>query len=497
MPRQTQAESARRAGRRLAPQTAWGLCFAALQAWCNLALRIRVFPEVSLPVLSVPRNDEAYLAHVLAVALCSACLLLLRRRSARESSRHGEARCLCVGGVAMAALTVALLFAPIGAAGAAALGAACGVAFTLVAVCSLRLLSSRPFADVVWLACVGLVGTLPLEGLVAVLPEQAAYALTALLPLAPAAAGLACLRAGERPRQQEDGLACGMPGGLRHAAQQMEGQARTMPALSTVFLVTFAFAVAIGGVWFKFSGLSNAELLANQALQSLVATCIACATLGVCLRLGNLTALVPATPFLSGTAFLILSMIDNPVSELCAYSLLQASVICTFLIIILVGTAPGKGARAAMPERILLVGALAQVAGVPLGWALRSLLGYSGAVTSAASLVTIYVVMIYLMVLMRRQGRTQHVVQGTVATEEEIAHIRACALQQRHPDVTDREAQTLELVLLGLTNARIAERLGISENTVKTHVKHLFEKLAVAGRQELQDLARTIEIRQA
>ena len=490
--------AARRGKRRtLAPETALALCFGALQAWCNLALRIRVFPEVALPVLSVPRNDEAYLAHVVAVTLCAGCLLLARRHRGWRPGRDAGTIALAIAGVAMAALSAVLFFAPIGALGAALVGGACGVAFAFLAVSALHLLGSRPFSDVVWLIGIGLVAELPIEGIATLVPEQAAYAITCLLPLAPAWAGVVQLRQPGKETLEPRATFCGMPEGLQHAAQQMEGQAHTMPALSTVFLVTFAFAVAIGGVWFRFSGLTNAELLGNQALQSLLATCVACLTLGVCLKLGNITALVPAAPFLSGTAFLIMSMVDNPASELVAYALLQASVICTFLIIVLVGSLPNKGARADMPERILFLGALAQVVGIPLGWALRSLLGYTSAVTSAASLVTIYVIMIYLMVLMRRQGRTQHVVEGAVATEEELAHIRAVAVQQLHPDVTDRETQTLELVLLGLTNARAAERLGISENTVKTHVKHLFEKLSVANRQELQDLARSIEIREA
>ncbi len=43
----------------------------------------------------------------------------------------------------------------------------------------------------------------------------------------------------------------------------------------------------------------------------------------------------------------------------------------------------------------------------------------------------------------------------------------------------------LELILEAQTNKAIAEALHISEYTVKTHVKNIFEKYDVASRAEL------------
>ena len=49
-------------------------------------------------------------------------------------------------------------------------------------------------------------------------------------------------------------------------------------------------------------------------------------------------------------------------------------------------------------------------------------------------------------------------------------------------DLTPRQLEVLRLVAQGLRNSEIAERLTISEQTVKTHVAHLLEKLGVASR---------------
>ena len=49
---------------------------------------------------------------------------------------------------------------------------------------------------------------------------------------------------------------------------------------------------------------------------------------------------------------------------------------------------------------------------------------------------------------------------------------------------SNRERQILALLGEGLSNKQIAARLGISTNTVKTHLELLFEKLGVSSRAE-------------
>ena len=57
------------------------------------------------------------------------------------------------------------------------------------------------------------------------------------------------------------------------------------------------------------------------------------------------------------------------------------------------------------------------------------------------------------------------------------------ALQPSALDVlTERERETLELLAQGLTNQKIADALFISPNTVKRHLKAVFEKLGVNNR---------------
>jgi DNA-binding NarL/FixJ family response regulator len=52
----------------------------------------------------------------------------------------------------------------------------------------------------------------------------------------------------------------------------------------------------------------------------------------------------------------------------------------------------------------------------------------------------------------------------------------------KESSLSDRETDVLRLVVDGLSNQEISERLSISPETVKTHMKHILDKLAVSDR---------------
>jgi len=57
-------------------------------------------------------------------------------------------------------------------------------------------------------------------------------------------------------------------------------------------------------------------------------------------------------------------------------------------------------------------------------------------------------------------------------------------IEEANADLSPREGEVLQLVAQGATNKEIADSLFISENTVKTHLKSIMEKLHLANRSQ-------------
>jgi NarL family two-component system response regulator LiaR len=78
----------------------------------------------------------------------------------------------------------------------------------------------------------------------------------------------------------------------------------------------------------------------------------------------------------------------------------------------------------------------------------------------------------------------------TLAPEAAQALIQAArAPQAPGHDLTEREMEVLALMVEGLNNPDIAERLVVSRSTVKFHVSNVLSKLGVASRTEAVSLA--------
>jgi NarL family two-component system response regulator LiaR len=70
----------------------------------------------------------------------------------------------------------------------------------------------------------------------------------------------------------------------------------------------------------------------------------------------------------------------------------------------------------------------------------------------------------------------------------------ADAERQRALGITPREMEILALIASGLSNREIAERLFVSENTVKTHSSRLFDKLGAKRRTQAVHLAKEMRL---
>ena len=79
------------------------------------------------------------------------------------------------------------------------------------------------------------------------------------------------------------------------------------------------------------------------------------------------------------------------------------------------------------------------------------------------------------------------VMQGGATLDPSVAKYLLDQIQSRGPsglsdfNLSARESEVLELISRGLLRKEIAKALSISENTVVTHIRHLYDKLNVSN----------------
>jgi two-component system nitrate/nitrite response regulator NarL len=84
--------------------------------------------------------------------------------------------------------------------------------------------------------------------------------------------------------------------------------------------------------------------------------------------------------------------------------------------------------------------------------------------------------------------RLREVLGGSLVVSPALTTVLAQALRTPQGasslDLTDRERQVLKMITSGLSNKMIGNKLGITEGTVKVHVKNLLHKLGLRSRVE-------------
>lgn len=92
----------------------------------------------------------------------------------------------------------------------------------------------------------------------------------------------------------------------------------------------------------------------------------------------------------------------------------------------------------------------------------------------------------------RLEAAVAAVLHGDLWIDSTIAHKVLRALPKSpaasvpneiiYEHLSERELQVLQLIVEGLSNQEIGDRLSIKKDTVKTHIKHIMDKLAVSDR---------------
>ena len=124
--------------------------------------------------------------------------------------------------------------------------------------------------------------------------------------------------------------------------------------------------------------------------------------------------------------------------------------------------------------------------------------------TAVGNLIVVVVIYAFSLITMlvglgrRDKGTSREAVQDVSesrpATDGSPVALMTRAIEERCAEVSDsyglspRETEVLNLLVQGRTRAYIQEDLVLAENTVKTHVAHIYGKLGVKDRKEMVDL---------
>jgi DNA-binding CsgD family transcriptional regulator len=102
-----------------------------------------------------------------------------------------------------------------------------------------------------------------------------------------------------------------------------------------------------------------------------------------------------------------------------------------------------------------------------------------GTATQKIRLFPFYYLFLYLMLL-------YHGFKNLIAAQKANTGVRTISKDFiSHYHITEREVEIIALVLEGLSNQKIAEKLYISSATVRNHLHNIFEKAGVSNRVEL------------
>jgi DNA-binding CsgD family transcriptional regulator len=151
--------------------------------------------------------------------------------------------------------------------------------------------------------------------------------------------------------------------------------------------------------------------------------------------------------------------------------------------------------RPESPTSWRILGGLFAAAGIALvaGILLVATVGTTGRV-----IITVFLI-VYLALLALPVGRsksmptTSATATGSDEASEQAGGIGSTILRcadtlAREARLSPRETEVLVLLARGHSYVRIAETLFLSENTVKTHVHHIYSKLGIRSREELFEL---------
>ena len=304
----------------------------------------------------------------------------------------------------------------------------------------------------------------------------------ALLMVAVACAGLLLFDFRRHPDDYEDSRGCAVPPTTARSATPALPASEALELPWKLVATVFVWALAFGAVSVTFD---TTEFWSRYAVPTYV---VAAVLLLVCaLRLhidfNHLIYKIGFVAMAAGTALMLLlpaskevgyitfnmgyRFVELLVWALCAHLSYDRGISPTWIVPLNVGT-----------------WTLGRRMGFNVSFALVSKLGVSDSKVLVVALFSLMTAALFL----TSRG---NLVEGWGIDRIDASSLNSAILRRRIArtaktyGLSNREEEVLGAMMRGMTRAQIAQAFVVSEETVKTHVKHIYRKLGVASRDEL------------
>jgi len=151
-------------------------------------------------------------------------------------------------------------------------------------------------------------------------------------------------------------------------------------------------------------------------------------------------------------------------------------------------------ADTAMKRHILLYGLIAGLLIAALKWTEYRFLVIEHSVEIYGGLIAATFAVLGIWLGIRLTGRPERVVIKEVPVPTTGEPFISDDRKRESLGITPRELEILELIAQGLSNREIAEKLFVSENTVKTHSSRVFDKLGAKRRTQAVQFGKELRL---
>ena len=142
-----------------------------------------------------------------------------------------------------------------------------------------------------------------------------------------------------------------------------------------------------------------------------------------------------------------------------------------------------------MKRHVLIYGLIGGILIAALKWAEYRFLVIEYSIEIYGGLIAATFAVLGIWLGLKLTGRQQTIVVKEIPVPAGEAFIPD-ARKREDLHITRRELEILELIAQGLSNREIAEKLFVSENTVKTHSSRVFDKLGARRRTQAVQLGK-------